>query len=274
MNIEGFKSSVTEYEVDIMSHYKRIFIIGQPGAGKALLAKSLAEKLGWDFIDADLGLEIRIGRSINEIMGSAGLKAFDNSQIEILSSQLHKENIVVTTDASIVDDEKICESLSNELVVFLHVNLPVQLERLSRNPAPLLKTDLKNFLETLHQQRDEQYEFTANVTIDGSDSALENHVQAIIELCLKDQETKQCTVKNELKEKDLAFFHKQTHKLVHLTEQQAQCFQFLSQGKSSKEIARDLHLSHRTVDWNLAKIMETLGCSSSKELIALYHEKP
>lgn len=257
-----------------MSQYKRIFIIGQPGAGKALLAKTLAEKLGWEFIDADLGLEIRIGCLMNEIMGSAGIKAFNNCQTEILSSQLNKENIVVTTDASIVDDEEICQCLSNELVVFLHVNLPVQLERLSRNPASLLKTDLKDFLETLHQQRDERYEFTANVTIDGSDSALENHVQTIIELILKDQETKQNTVKNELKEKDLTFFHKQTHKLVHLTEQQARCFQLLSQGKSSKEIARMLHLSHRTVDWNLAKIMELLGCSSSKELIALYHHKP
>jgi len=30
-----------------MSQIKRIFIVGHPGAGKALLAKALAEKLGW-----------------------------------------------------------------------------------------------------------------------------------------------------------------------------------------------------------------------------------
>lgn len=253
-----------------MNHYKRIFIIGQPGAGKALLAKTLAEKLGWEFIDADLGLETRIGRTINEIMGSAGAKPFHDCQTEILSSQLHKENIVVTTDASIVDDEEISQLLSDEFVVFLHVSLSVQLERMSRGPTPLLNTELKTFLEKLHVQRDEPYEHMANITIDSSDSALEEHVQTLIDLIDAGQDT----VKKRLEAKDLAFFHKQTHKLVHLTEQQARCFQLLSQGKSSKEIARDLHLSHRTVDWNFANIMELLGCSSSKELIVLYHEKP
>lgn len=257
-----------------MSHYKRIFIIGQHGAGKALFAKTLAEKLGWEFIDADLGLEARIGRTIDEIMGSASVKKFHDCQTEIITSLLNKENIVVTTDTSIVDHAETCQLLSNEFVVFLQVNLSVQLERLSRSPLPLLKTELKDFLKNLHVQRDELYEHMANLSIDGSDSALEKHTQIVADLILQNKNTEQRATKPQLDSKDLAFFHKQTHNLVHLTEQQARCLKSLAQGKSSKEIARDLHLSHRTVDWNFAKIMEILGCSSSKELIVLYHEKP
>lgn len=257
-----------------MSHYNRIFIIGQPGAGKALLAKTLAEKLSWEFIDADLGLEFRIGRTIDEIMGSAGVKRFHDCQTEIIASLLNKENIVVTTDASIVDHAETGQLLPNEFVVFLQVSLPVQLERLTRNPLPLLKTDLNNFLISLHVKRDKLYEHIANLSIDSSDSELEKHVQTVVDSILQNQDTEQRTKKPPLEAKDLSFFHKQTHNLVHLTEQQARCLKLLAQGKSSKEIARDLHLSHRTIDWNLAKIMETLGCSSSKELIALYHEKP
>ena len=50
-----------------MNSYKRIFIIGQPGAGKDLLAKTLAEKLGWEFINANLDLETRVGRTIRTV---------------------------------------------------------------------------------------------------------------------------------------------------------------------------------------------------------------
>ena len=53
-----------------MSIYKRIFIIGHHGAGKALVAKTVAEKLGWQFIDTDFGLEAKIGRKLSEIVGN------------------------------------------------------------------------------------------------------------------------------------------------------------------------------------------------------------
>jgi len=48
----------------------------------------------------------------------------------------------------------------------------------------------------------------------------------------------------------------------------------LAQGKSAKEIAQQLDISYRTVEGYIEKIMELLGCTSSKELIALYHEQP
>jgi shikimate kinase len=66
-----------------MTHCKRIFIIGQTGAGKALLGKALAEKLGWQFIDADFGQEFNIGRCLNEILGKSGQDAFYECQSEI-----------------------------------------------------------------------------------------------------------------------------------------------------------------------------------------------
>ena len=64
------------------------------------------------------------------------------------------------------------------------------------------------------------------------------------------------------------------HIPVQLTQQQAICLKFLAQGKSAKKIALDMKISYRTVEGTLAKTMELLGCSSSKELIAVYHGKP
>lgn len=48
----------------------------------------------------------------------------------------------------------------------------------------------------------------------------------------------------------------------------------VAQGKTAKEIAREAYVSYRTVEGMIAKLMESFGCSSSKELIALFHKQP
>jgi shikimate kinase len=257
-----------------MSRYKRIFITGHPGAGKGVLAKAVAEKLGWKFINADLGLEFHIGRSLDEILGK-GEEAFHNCQHEILTALLRQENIVVTTDASIICAEKNRKLLSSEFTVFLDVSTPVQISRTSRNNTPLLPVpSLDMFFDKLHAERDTLFEQIAILTINSDDSLLEEHADRITQIILEDKEIKQIQDKIALEAKDFTLFHKEQHTPVHLTEQQALCLKLLAQGKTSKEIARDINLSYRTVEGNIAKLMEILGCTSSKELIALYHNQP
>ena len=65
-----------------------------------------------------------------------GEKAFHDSAVEILVSQLSKEKIVVATDASIVCNVKSRELLLTEFVVFLKAKTQVQIERISRVSDP------------------------------------------------------------------------------------------------------------------------------------------
>jgi shikimate kinase len=255
-----------------MSSYKRIFIIGHPGAGKALLAKTLAEKLGWQFIDIDLGLEFRVGRILPEIIGKQGENAFHDCESEILATQLLKENIVVTTDPAIVCSEKNRQLLSSEFVVYLKVSIPVQIERTLREPTPLLSDKLSQFLEDLHQERDSLYEQLASVSINSDDSALEKHVLRIVNIVLESNDKKHPEI--TLDKKDGVIFHKNLHTPVQLSDKQAKCLKLLAQGKTSKEIAHQMNMSYRTVEDYIAKMIVLLGCSSSKELIALYYDQP
>lgn len=252
-----------------MNLYKRIFIIGHHGAGKALVAKSVAEKLGWQFIDADFGLEARIGQMLPEIIGDDPNSPFHHCESTLLTHQLEQENIVVTTDPSIVLNEKNRQLLSSEFVVYLKVSTAIQIERTQCQAATLLpQHNKKTFFDQLHTERDEFYEQVATILIDTDDSALEKHVAQIVKIVLKDQDIKPASEKL-----DTIFFHKNLHVPVCLTEQQARCLKFLSQGKSAKETAREMNISYRTVEGNLAKTLELLGCTSSKELVALYHSK-
>ncbi len=54
----------------------KLFLIGYRGTGKTSVAQRLAERLGWPWLDADVEIERRAGKSIAEIFaqdGEAGL---------------------------------------------------------------------------------------------------------------------------------------------------------------------------------------------------------
>lgn len=186
-NIDCLKLAPSSYtrRARTMSQYKRIFIIGHSGAGKGILAKAVAEKLGWQFLDADFSLAPSIGRSMSEIIGDQGEKAFHHCLSEILSHQLSKENIVVTTDDSIVCNEKCRQLLSSEFTVNLKVSTAVQLERMSHNRPLLPLADYAAFLDRLHHERDALYEQVASFSVNSDlatpdNNGLEEHVLSIV----------------------------------------------------------------------------------------------
>ena len=67
--------------------------------------------------------------------------------------------------------------------------------------------------------------------------------------------------------------NKKTRLPLYLSPQRGKCFTYLVQGKSCKEIAKEMNLSVRTVEHYIAKLRHDLGCKSSKELIAVYGEQ-
>lgn len=168
-----------------MSQTKRIFIVGHSGAGKGVLAQELAKKLGWQFIDADFGLEPTIGRDMAEILGNQGEKAFENCLSDILSNLLKKENIVVTTSDSIVCNEKNRKLLASEFTVYLQVSLPVQMERIAHNRPLLPVADYKAFLNKLRHERDALYEQVASFSLSSDDGAIDVHVSNVIKAMSK-----------------------------------------------------------------------------------------
>ncbi len=56
---------------------------------------------------------------------------------------------------------------------------------------------------------------------------------------------------------------------IHLTPREFDCLQVLGEGKTIKEIARDMELSPRTVEFYLKNLKEKFGCKSKNELLAV-----
>jgi shikimate kinase len=163
-----------------MAKPKRIIIVGHMGSGKSLLAKALAEKLSWQYVDANLGLERYIGRRLHEIIGKQGEEALHQCEADILNYYGNKENVVIVMDDAVITTEKNRKLLSSEFVVYLKVNTSTQIERMSDGiPSVFPIANNQAFLDKLHDERNALFEEVATLTVDSI--SIDDDVKSILD---------------------------------------------------------------------------------------------
>ncbi len=62
-----------------------VFLIGPRGSGKTTVARLLADRLGWDWLDADDVLEARHGQSVRDIFAEEGEAGFRDRESVVLA---------------------------------------------------------------------------------------------------------------------------------------------------------------------------------------------
>ncbi len=248
-----------------MTATPHIFLIGHPGAGKMVLAKALSQKLGWDLVDLDFGLEHRFATSLQNSLGKDGSEQFYKHYHQLLQQCESQPFCIINCDPCIVDNPIVRAFFNDKFVVFVDVDLETQIFRYEQSIMPTMhKETFKNMLSSLHDQRDRHHERLATVSVNTAEGNLEQHTIKIVKAL-------EPTSKRKISHKQRHQFHKDGQSSITLTDQQAQCLASLVSGKSSKEIARELKISYRTVEGHIANLQELLGCQNSKELINLYH---
>ncbi len=70
-------------------------LIGYRATGKTTLAKLLAERLHWDWIDADAEIERRAGRSIERIFADEGEPAFRDLEAQVIVDLCRRDRLVL-----------------------------------------------------------------------------------------------------------------------------------------------------------------------------------
>ena len=72
-----------------------ITLIGYRGSGKTTVARPLAERLGWSWIDADAAIEQSAGRTIREIFAQQGEPAFRELERQVMVELLGHDRLVI-----------------------------------------------------------------------------------------------------------------------------------------------------------------------------------
>jgi shikimate kinase len=79
-----------------------VLLIGPRGAGKTTVARLLAERLGWTWLDADAVLEARFGRSIRSIFQEEGEAGFRDREAAVLRELCRVRGQVIATGGGVV----------------------------------------------------------------------------------------------------------------------------------------------------------------------------
>lgn len=79
-----------------------IVLIGYRGAGKSTVARQLALRLGWPWVDADVEIELKAGKSIAAIFADGGEETFRELESEVLEALLVREGLIVAAGGGAV----------------------------------------------------------------------------------------------------------------------------------------------------------------------------
>ncbi|NUQ61460.1 MAG: shikimate kinase [Pirellulales bacterium] len=77
-------------------------LIGYRATGKTTLASLLAQRLGWDWIDADVQIERRAGKSIARIFAEDGEPAFRDLEAQVTAELCRSERLVLAAGGGAV----------------------------------------------------------------------------------------------------------------------------------------------------------------------------
>jgi shikimate kinase len=140
---------------------KNIYLVGFMGTGKSTIGKELARVMGRKFLDMDVMLEKRFGKTINEIFNEKGEDFFRVEEKKLAFELAETHNQVIATGGGTIIIDEVREIFSKTgILICLFADKNNLISRLQRtDKRPMLKGDsLENKIETLMEERREIYE--------------------------------------------------------------------------------------------------------------------
>ncbi len=169
-----------------------IALIGFMGTGKTAVGTALAEKLGRSFVELDLLIERKAGKSIADIFQQDGETAFRELEVEVAGEVARDKNLVIACGGGVVLNAINIERLrKNATIVYLTASPCVILKRVAAEEGqrPLLKVDNPALaIAEMLTFRKPFYEQAADIGIDTSKLDINAVAEQIVEK-LKDDES-------------------------------------------------------------------------------------
>lgn len=170
-----------------------IVLIGMMGAGKSVIGRLMANRLGLDFVDADREIEAAAGMTIAEIFEIHGEAYFRDGERRVIDRLLSEEPKILATGGGAYMDERTRAAIAERgICVWLRASFEVLWDRVSRKShRPLLQNpDPQGTLQRLIDERYPVYAQAA-ITVDSDHISKDAMVDRVIEAVKRYQESKQ-----------------------------------------------------------------------------------
>ena len=154
-----------------------VVLIGMPGAGKSTIGILLAKELGLDFIDTDVSIQVREGRTLQNITDQQGYLALRSIEEQVLLAEDISGKVVSTGGSAVYSEAGMAHLKQDATVVLLDVPLAELEQRISNfNTRGIARRPDQSF-EDLFEERSVLYKRYADIRIDCSTLHIEEVLQ-------------------------------------------------------------------------------------------------
>ena len=161
---------------------RTIVLVGLMGAGKTSIGRRLAEKLGWNFVDADHEIEQAAGISIPDIFAEHGEPYFRDGERKVIARLLENgKQVLATGGGAFINEETRARIKQQGVSIWLKADIELLLKRVAkRGGRPLLENnDPEAVMRNLMQQRYPVYA-QADITVESADVQHHQMVNEVI----------------------------------------------------------------------------------------------
>jgi shikimate kinase len=117
-----------------------IALIGYRGTGKTTIAQRLAAALGWDWVDADVEVELRAGKNIAAIFADDGEQAFRDLESRVVAELCHRQRAVIALGGGAISRAENRAAIANcGAVVWLQASAEAIQQRLAADPTTVAR---------------------------------------------------------------------------------------------------------------------------------------
>ena len=149
---------------------KNIVIIGMPGCGKSTFGEALAKRLGWEFIDADIYLEAKEGRTIPELF-AVSEDCFRDAETRTILDLSEKQDCVIAAGGGVIKRPVNIDILKRtSVIIFLDRSPDDIISDVNISTRPLL-ADGKQKVYDLYNERIAVYRAAADFCLENKGSA-------------------------------------------------------------------------------------------------------
>jgi len=158
-----------------------LVLIGMPSAGKSSAGASLAERLGFDFVDSDAKIREAGGATLAEIIEQNGVNGFIRIE-ERVNLSFEPHNTVIATGGSAVYSDKAMRHFQEiGTIVYLKIGAEEVKKRIPSFTARgvVMRGNITD-AEGLYRERVPLYEKYADITVECDGKSKERIVEEIL----------------------------------------------------------------------------------------------
>ena len=157
-------------------------LIGMPACGKSTLGVVAAKMLCMDFLDVDLFLQKRLGRSLQSYIEEFGTAAFLEAEADAILA-LDVENTIISTGGSAVLTERGAKRLS-EIGRMVYIKAPLEIieARIGDIDKRGVANEAGQTLRDIYEERAPIYEKYADATIEVGKTEISVTSRALAEM--------------------------------------------------------------------------------------------